>query len=402
MRDVLRANPASKILIWLWVSLCLLAAVEASAQDSQPTIVRRGLILAMIRPLDSEAENLFQGVVAQSVRWGLERRKLGVVETAAPTSSLASFKKPADVLAAAKGASIPGQVDFILLTEYASRGQELEIRMAWYDPQSREKTQEVIRRGRKDLILDKTIREALNELLLAVQSSLDNLEPREFVPADGSAAAFNAGYHTNGAANGAATAGGPLLPVGPGIDGTLPAPAVPGSGSTQPDAEQVQERKRHFDLGVGFAPFVATGAASEFFKLGLMPVVQASYLFQGETGRVALGLYGGLNFFSADASFGSAETFLIPMAVSLRYEVGGEHSPSVLFGIYSGPALLMMDDEAGETLLGFTVFGRGSLGVRLPVGRTMALLVEAGYDLYWEQPRPIMGFAPAVFTTMRL
>ena len=105
MTDVLRASPASRILILSWVFLCILAAARAPAEDSQPTIVRRGLILAMSRPLDSEAENQFQGVVAQSVRWGLERRKLGVIETAAPSSSLATFNKPTDVLAAATSAS---------------------------------------------------------------------------------------------------------------------------------------------------------------------------------------------------------------------------------------------------------------------------------------------------------
>jgi len=55
-----------------------------------------------------------------------------------------------------------------------------------------------------------------------------------------------------------------------------------------------------------------------------------------------------------------------------------------------------------ETLLGLTFFGRGCLGVRLPVGRTFALLIEAGYDVYWEQPNPIMGFSPSVSTTIRL
>jgi hypothetical protein len=127
-----------------------------------------------------------------------------------------------------------------------------------------------------------------------------------------------------------------------------------------------------------------------------------SYLFQGDLSRFGLGLYGGLNYFTATGNLASAKTFLIPTGVSLRYEIGSERYPSVIFGITSGPALLMMNSSTDESLLGLTFFGRGSLGVRLPVGGTFALLIEAGYDFYWEQPNPIMGFSPSVSTTIRL
>jgi hypothetical protein len=390
--------------IVLLVAFCavMAAASGAFASETGTPLERRGLILAMNRPLDSEAAQQFEGVVAHSVRWSLERQKLGVLEKPAPSYEEAAFSNPMDVL----DSSIAGEVDFILLTEYASRGQELEIRLSWYDPRSGEKIKEIIRRGRKDLVLDKIIREALNDLLSAVESSLSSLEPREFIPAEGSVAAAQAAATPvaptpiAGVPNPSATKNAPPLPAAPGGSVESPATSIPAAELNPSQAEPTDGRIRHFEIGVGCAPFVATGAASEYFKLGIMPVLNVSYLFQGKLSRFGLGLYGGMNYFTAAGELTSAQTFLIPVGISLRYEIGSERYPSILFGIASGPALLMMN--LNDTLLGLTFFGRGCLGVRLPVGRTFALLIEAGYDVYWEQPNPIMGFSPSVSTTIRL
>jgi len=381
------------------VAFCAVMAVAsgAFASETGTPLERRGLILVMNRPLDNEAAQQFEGVVAHSVRWSLERQKLGVLEKPAPSYEEATFSNPMDVL----DSSIAEEVDFILLTEYASRGQELEIRLSWYDPRSGEKIKEVIRRGRKDLVLDKIIREALNELLSAVESSLSSLEPREFIPAEGSD--VTAPVVTAPVAvipNTSPEKNAPPLPAAPGGSVESPATSIPAAELNPSQAEPTGGRIKHFEIGVGCAPFVATGTASEYFKLGIMPVLNVSYLFQGKLSRFGLGLYGGVNYFTATGELTSAQTFLIPVGISLRYEIGSERYPSILFGITSGPALLMMN--LNETLLGLTFFGRGCLGVRLPVGRTFALLIEAGYDVYWEQPNPIMGFSPSVSTTIRL
>ncbi|MBN2554113.1 MAG: hypothetical protein JXB06_15150 [Spirochaetales bacterium] len=415
--DPPRLRGRAGILIVFGVALCLtglFAGLELPAQSAQSApgvqaaIVRKGLILAMNHPLDSEAERLFQGVASQTVRWALERRMLVVIEATTPPGEAASLHDPIDL----PDGTAAEEVDFILLTEYASRGRELEIRMAWYDPRSGEITEEVIRRGRKDLVLDKILREALSELLSAVESSLEALEPREFeIPAD-SAAAVNAGFKPGtagiggqtggGSASGSDSASGSQPRIG-GVEPPLPAPTAPAAPAPErPAAASPRERQRHFDIGLGCAPFVATGTASEYFKLGVMPVMSLSYLFQRDISRFGVGLYGGLNVFTATGELDSAETFLIPMGVCLRYEIGSERYPAVVFALASGPALLMMSESTGDTLRGITVFGRGSLGVRLPVGRVFALLIEAGYDVYWEQPQPIMGFSPAVYTTVRL
>lgn len=301
----------------------------------------------------------------------------------------------------------------MLLSEYASYGQDLEIRMVWYDPQTGERLEEVTRRGRKDLVMDRMIREVVSELLVSVEDSLQTLPLRELSAEQTFFKPATAGNGTAGVSTAAGVNGnGPVAVASPDTAGTLPSsgtnslrPSPPsGSGSTphsMAGAEPPQPKK-HFEIAVGCAPFVTTGEASEYFKLGVLPSFSLSYLFQGELMRFALGLYTGLNYFSATGEIASADNFIVPMGLSLRYEIGSERYPTVQFGISSGPALFLMNSSPNGMLTGLTFYGRGSLGVRLPLGRTFGITIEAGYDVYWEQPSPIMGFSPSVLTTIRL
>ena len=134
----------------------------------------------------------------------------------------------------------------------------------------------------------------------------------------------------------------------------------------------------------------------------MLPSVSLSYLFQGQLTRLGLGLYGGVNFFTATGSIASSDNMIVPMGLNLRYEIGSERHPCVQFGVSGGPALFLMNSTANGTLTGLTFFGRGTLGVRLPLGSNFGITIEAGYDVYWEQPSPIMGFSPSVLTTIRL
>ena len=114
-------------------------------------------------------------------------------------------------------------------------------------------------------------------------------------------------------------------------------------------------------------------------------------------------LYAGLRWLARLPRFTqSASALLVPLGAAVRYELGRSSAPLIVLGLSAGPALISMDTSGGERLTGLTVYGRGSLGIRLPIGEVFGIAAEAGYDIYWERPYPIMGFCPAVYASMRL
>jgi hypothetical protein len=385
---------------FILIILLLAAGSILQAQEAGDTVLRKGLILLLDRPQDPEVERLFQSIIAQSIRWNLERKNLGVISKETPSYADQGITDPFQLLDTEDRST----ADYVLLSEYANRGQELEIHMVWYDPQSGERLEEVTRRGRKDLVLDKMIREVVSDLLAAVEPSLEDLPMRELPVEQTLFQPVPVGTISGGASS--ANPANEHAPQNlPSAEGSSPRPNPPsGSGSSEKGDASAEEPRavKHFEIALGCAPFVTTGVASEYFKLGVLPSVSFSYLFQGQLMRLGLGLYGGVNMFTATGSVASADNFIIPVGLNLRYEIGDERHICVQFGISGGPALFLMNSTANGTLTGLTVYGRGTLGVRLPLGRTFGVTIEAGYDVYWEQPSPIMGFSPSVLTSIRL
>ncbi len=390
-----------RVTLMLALIVLLLAAGESlQAQEQSQTVMRRGVIMLLDRPQDQEVERLFQNIIAQAIRWNLERKNIGIIEKDTLSYGADGTTDPFQLL----DKSDRRAADFVLLSEYASRGQDLEIRMVWYDPQTGERLEEVTRRGRKDLVLDKMIREVVSELLAAVEGSLEDLPLRE-LPAEQSLFQPVTVGTGSGVASSPDTVSGHAAHTLPSTGGNSLRPAPPSEGGGTPKGTPPAEERqavKHFEIALGCAPFVTTGVASEYFKLGLLPSFSANYLFQGQLMRLGLGLYGGVNIFTATGSVASSDNYIIPLGLNLRFEIGSESHPCVQFGISSGPALFLMNSTANGMLSGLTFYGRGSLGVRLPVGSTFGITIEVGYDVYWEQPSPIMGFSPSVLTGIRL
>jgi hypothetical protein len=387
-------------LVFMLIVLLLAAGNSLRAQEANETVLRRGVILLLDRPQDREVERLFQSIIARSIRWNLERKNLGVIAKDTPSYAEDGIADPFQLLDTADR----NEADYVLLSEYANRGQELEVRMVWYNPQTGERLQEVTRRGRKDLVLDKMIREVVSELLAAVEPSLADLPLRELPAEEPLLQTVSAGTVSGGASS-ANPVNGHAPRTLPSTEGssTGPAPASEDGADGSGTASSEEPRAvKHFEIALGCAPFVTTGAASEYFKLGVLPSMSLSYLFHGRLIRMGLGLYGGVNIFTAAGSIASSDNYIIPLGLNLRYEIGNERTPCVQFGISGGPALFLMNSTTSGMLTGLTFYGRGTLGVRLPLGRTFGVTIEAGYDVYWEQPSPIMGFSPSVLTTFRL
>lgn len=348
---LLARSAALGFLLALWLSVGLPLAAQSRAPQA-PTV------LVLTRALDSEAEKTFQTVVAESLRLALERGGLAVRQDSRPAATEAAALPP-------PWSSLP-EVEHLVAAEYGLVGSELELRLAWYPRGKKEPSATLTRRGRMDLALDRVILLAAEELLRGVNPALGAVRP----PVTGPAVAV-------------------IAPPA--------SPPLPPEGSAG-----IGDRRKRLEIGLGAGPFVTTGAASEYFKLGIMPVLNASFLLRGETRRLGLGLYAGANLFDAEGSLESASALLAPLGAAVRYELGRSSAPLIVLGLSAGPALISMDTSGGERLTGLTVYGRGSLGIRLPVGEVFGIAAEAGYDIYWERPYPIMGFCPAVYASMRL
>jgi hypothetical protein len=386
-------------LAFILILLLLAAGTFLHAQEQSETVMRRGAILLLDRPQDREVERLFQSIIAQSIRWNLERKNIGVIEKDTSFYGADGIADPFQLLDTTDRSA----ADYVLLSEYANRGRDLEVHMVWYDPGTGERLEEVTRRGRKDLVLDKMIREVVRELLAAVEPSLAELPLRELPAEQSLFQPVSAGTVSRGASP-ADPANGHAPQQLPSAGGNTPRPDLPSPGGGIEKGTTVEEPQavKHFEIALGCAPFVTTGAASEYFKIGLLPSMSLSYLIQGQLMRLGLGLYTGVNLFTAVGAVTSADNYIIPLGLNLRYEIGSERYPCVQFGLSGGPALFLMNSTANGMLTGLTFYGRGTLGVRLPLGRTFGVTIEVGYDVYWEQPSPIMGFSPSVVTTIRL
>jgi hypothetical protein len=363
--------------------LLLLAApppgLAAQAEAGAPSV------LVLTHALDPEAERTFRTVMAASLRLALERRGLAVLQESRPATATGLAADPAGLLA--RGAEVGA--DYVLAADYGSAGRDLEIRLGWYDPGSTAPGAALTRRGRQDLALDRLILEAAEEILRTANPVLAGSPPR---PVESPAMQSPTGTPPLAGQTPGSAAG---LPPGTGSP-NLPAGGIP------PQTAEGPQRRKHVDVGLGVAPFVTTGSASEYFKLGIVPVLNIAFLFPGEKARFGLGLYAGANLFRAEGALESASAFLVPAGIALRYELGEQRMPLILFGLAGGPAVIGLTTSEGKQLSGLTFFGRGSLGFRLPIGDFFGIAAEAGYDIYWEQPYPIMGFCPAVYATIRL
>ena len=88
-------------------------------------------------------------------------------------------------------------------------------------------------------------------------------------------------------------------------------------------------------LSPSFAPFLPVGPASSYFSFGLFPALLVNLQFVTSGGRFAVGLCAGMNFFSATGPTDSASSFLVPLGVDVRYEIGSG-APFLAFAHVAG------------------------------------------------------------------
>jgi hypothetical protein len=353
------AERARRATIVLGCTVFFLIPILASRGDPSTRLELPPDVVVATYPLLPDTES-FAPVIADAVRYRLMSRGLGV-------SFLPGRPSAAGLEARAQeaGAAIT------LSCSYSVVGSQMAISLQWCDIQK--KTPFIVReeKGPLDLMLDSVILKALDDLLSSVQERVKQL-----------AALREAALQAQAKAQSAEA-------------GAMHAEAAPARAAAEPSS-------MHYSLSPSFASFIPIGPASYYFSLGLFPSLLASLRFTTPAGRFAVGLYAGVNFFSAKGPSDSASSFLVPLGPDLRYEIG-DGTPLLAFAhVSGGPVLLVLNTGSQGTLTDFTAFVKSGIGLSFMFTPGLGVSLVADYEVYFEMPYLIMGFSPTVMVTFIL
>ena len=356
----MRAEWARRAAIMLACAVLFLVSTPASRGDSEAQQELPPDVVVAAYPLVSDTET-FAPVIADAVRYRLISRGLAV-------SFQPGTPSAADLEAQAReaGAAIT------LSCSYSVVGSQMAISLQWRDIQK--KTPPVVReeKGPLDLMLDSVILKALDDLLSSVQERVKQLASLR-------AAALQA---------------------------QAKAPPATTEAVGKPEAVQAQPivipTSMRFSLSSSFASFLPIGPASSYFSVGLFPSLLASLQFITPAGRFSVGLFAGVNYFSATGPLDSAKSFLIPIGPDIRYEIGNGAPLLVFAHVSGGPALLILNTGTQGTLSDFTGFLKSGIGASFMFTPKLGVSLIFDYEVYFEMPYLIMGISPTVMVTFVL
>jgi len=371
-----RSLTGFQMIIAAWALLALASAPRAVADPAaggaaaplNASLSRTPDVVIVVDPMQDDAEP-FVPVVGGAAQFKLQSVGLSArIDTALPSENVDPIPRAQRAGAAAA-----------LVCSYSLQGRQMAVTISWYDVAAGTAAASVDTRGDVDLHLDDVILGLLDNLLGRVKDRVRALvaSGNRFVPS-----AVAPGQDQ----------GAPLEPA-------HPQPAGP-ADATRAVSPQEKQAARLLIAG-GFAPFVPTGAASAYFGVGYLPSTLVSVLLPTRAGPVGVGLYTGMDYFSAVGSLDTSQTFLIPIGMDVRYEIGsGALRP--WFHVAGGPALLVMQTGGQGTISGVMPFLRSGIGVSYRFGQRVGAAIAADYDVYFEMPYLITGFSPSVLVEVVL
>ena len=341
------------------VALMVLGGPFLPAADLQP-LATKAEVVVLISPLQKQGE-VFRQLIADAAQYKLG--SLGVrSEVVTATAEQADNPLPKDSGARAA-----------LICKYAVKDGSMDMTMEWYDAGSNISSQVVRASGQLDLKLDNVILGALDQILSTVHDKI------QAIP----------GYH---APDANLTTQRNLTSTGPGFT-VITQPAA---------AAQVPSSSAHRLLfSGGFAPFLPTGAAAYYFSLGYLPSLLASVFIDTPVGPLGLGFYAAVDYFTAVGAQDYANTYLLPLGVDVRYELGNA-SLRPFFHLTGGPAIMFMVTGGQGTITSVLPFLKSGIGLRFAMTQTLGVGLLADYDVYFAMPYLLMGFSPSVNMELRL
>jgi len=326
-------------------------------------------VVAFIVPLDSDAED-FGPVVAGALE--LRFHPAGLILDVRTLHLSGSAQPGNDTLARQVGEKAAGA---ILICRFSIVDQKFTATMDWRDVKKGTRATVSEQRARVDLSLDAFILRVLDTLLAQVQGRIDEMAAKRRETAAARAAAETP----------------------PDAGPQEPAPVV----SARPTIED-DTRARRFLLSTGIAPFIPVGAASSYFSLGYMSFVAGNVVFPIPSGRIGVGISLGVIAFTAQGASGASTNFLVPLGLDASYRLGESSMAGLLFHLSGGAAVLFVSSPTLGTKAKTVPFLRGAVGVELLFSITVGVLLDAGYEIYFEMPLLIMGVSPALEISLRL
>ncbi len=315
-------------------------------------------VVVLISPAQKQDE-VFRQVIADAAQYKLQGLGLRTLVVAA------TQEETQQPLAKQRGATAA------LVCRYGVEGRHMDVTLGWYDATTGASPEVVQTSGEVDLKLDSVILAALDEMIAKVHDRIQAMS------GPNASNAVRPAQQTTDAAGGA-------------IAVVTPSSARPGTA-----------QNHRLLFSGGFAPFLPTGAAAYYFTLGYLPSLLASIFIDTPMGPLGLGLYVGMDYFTATGSQDSANTYLLPFGVDIRYELGSAFLRP-FFHVVGGPALFVLVTGTQGTVTSLVPFLKSGIGLDLLVTGSLGINVLGDYDVYFEMPYLVMGFSPSVNMELRL
>jgi len=348
-------RPVSHSLLLVCAALLAVGGGPRSWADEAPGASQGPDVLMIVHPNGAPGEE-FRQVVADAIRIELESRGLSV--------TLSDSSAGGGPVEQARAGKAPVAID----CSYSVLGDEMAVSMGWYEARNGSRAAQAETSGRIGLRLDTIVLEALDSILTTAQDRVRELAAARKI--------------TNAALSAAAQ------PAEPAAQSGTVSPSARGKSSTQ------------LLLVGGFAPFIATGAASYYFTLGYLPSLLASLVFDTSAGRVGVGLYAGMNYFAAQGSTDSSRNFLIPVGADVRYELALSQF-MLSMHLTGGPATLVGLTASGHTFVNLIPFLKSGVGAEFLIRPWLGISLSVDYEVYFEVPYLFMGITPSLGMTFR-
>jgi hypothetical protein len=177
----------------------------------------------------------------------------------------------------------------------------------------------------------------------------------------------------------------------------LPAPAdvavVPVQEGPHPKTGLV----KMLALSAEAAPLFATGAVSQYAKIGFLAALTADFRFPMGTSVLEAGLMAGACLMSATGAVTDAAILLVPFGLDAQYVMSAGAFPGVALHVSGGPALMSVTAAyLGDARAKIVPYLLAGLTLDLPFTPSFGIAFEARYVAFLESSLPIMAFAPTV------